>query len=355
MCYNLYRKENINQPFGDTKMTAAIEVKGGVASMMYAGETPWHGLGTKVEKEVTAAAAIKLAGLDWTCDKHPIYLAGKNQVDGIPVIGTKIEDKVAVVRNGDGAVLGLVSEDYHIIQNEECFGFLDEIVGSGQAIFHTAGALFGGRVIFCTIKLPTDAKVGDDLINKYLLMKSAHDGTSALHVRWTPIRVVCANTLSVAMSKKSDAQVSIRHTSKCQPRIEEARKVLRLADEYYQVMEKQFNALLNQKFSDGDMKTFSETLFPQQGEELAGITRKRRERVVDLFSTGRGNAAVKNTRWAAFNAITEYADHFMTVRPEKHDGEVSSHQISEARMISITDGTGSRLKQKAFDLLAAVA
>ena len=336
-------------------MTAEIEVKGGVASMMYAGETPWHGLGTRVEKEVTAEAAIKLAGLDWECEKHPIYLAGKKQVDGIPVIGTRVEDKVAVVRNGGCAILGLVSEDYHIIQNNECFSFLDEIVGSGQAIFHTAGALFGGRVIFCTIKLPTDAKVGDDLIQKYLLMKSAHDGTSALHVRWTPIRVVCANTLSVAMSRKSDAQVSIRHTTNCQPRIEEARNVLKLADEYYQVMEKQFNALLDQQFSEARMAKFSETLFPQVGDKLAGITKKRREGVVELFSTGKGNAAVKNTKWAAFNAVTEYADHRLAVRPEKHGDTVSAQQISEARMVSITDGTGSRLKQKAFDLLAAVA
>ena len=146
-------------------MSDAIEIRDGQANMMYAGETPWHGLGIHVENEVTAAAAIKLAGLDWICEKRPLFTRGQKEIDGIPVIGTEVSGTVAVVRVEDGRVLGIVSPKYSIIQNNECFDFIDTLVGSGEAVFHTAGSLFGGSIIFCTVKLPNDAKVGDDLVS----------------------------------------------------------------------------------------------------------------------------------------------------------------------------------------------
>ncbi len=327
-------------------MSHEIEIRDGQASMMYAGELPWHGLGQKVESEVTAEAAIKLAGLDWICKKQPIYLAGKNKVDGIPVIGTEIQEMEAVVRDIDDKVMGLVGHEYNIIQNKDCFGFLDEVVGSGQAIYHTAGALFGGRTIFCTIKLPKDVKIGDDLINKYLLLTSSHDRSSALHVRWTPVRVVCANTLNVAMSTETLASISIRHTKNYQDKINQARDVLRLTDAYYQRMELEFNKLLDTPFEESNMVKFTKTLFPSDGEP-AGITKNKRNKLIELFNNGSGNQKVKNTKWAAFNSVTEYVDHYHMVRANEGRGV----KIADARMASSIIGGGARLKQKAFDLL----
>lgn len=326
-------------------MAANIEIRDGQASMMYAGEVPWHGLGTKVEKEVTAAAAIQLAGLDWVCEKRPLFIRGQKEVDGIPVIGSEVSDVVAVVRNTDNKILGVVSKKYEIIQNHECFDFVDELVGSGEAVFHTAGALFGGSIIFCTVKLPNDAKIGDDLIHKYLLLASSHDRSLKLVVQWTPTRVVCANTLNVALNERTSSRVEIRHTRNCDKKIEQAREVLRLNDRYYQVMTDQFNRMLDTAMTEGQMTEFAEELFPSEGDKVAGVTKNKRQKLVDLFKTGAGNKAVTNTRWAAFNAVTDYADHFANLRA------APGTTIEDTRMNSAAFGGGLKLKQKAFDLL----
>ena len=326
-------------------MSDAIEIRDGQANMMYAGETPWHGLGIHVENEVTAAAAIKLAGLDWICEKRPLFTRGQKEIDGIPVIGTEVSGTVAVVRVEDGRVLGIVSPKYSIIQNNECFDFIDTLVGSGEAVFHTAGSLFGGSIIFCTVKLPNDAKVGDDLIEKYLLLATSHNRKLKLTVQWTPVRVVCANTLNVAMRGQATARVEIRHTRMYGKKVEQAREVLKLNDQYYQVMETQFNRMLDAQYTEAKMAAFTETLFPSTGEETAGVTKNKRAKLVELFQVGAGNEKVKNTRWAAFNAVTEYADHFTTVRA------APGNTVQDTRMNSATFGGGLRLKQKAFDLL----
>jgi phage/plasmid-like protein (TIGR03299 family) len=329
-------------------MSHEIENRNGQDCMMYTGEVPWHGLGQAVEKEVTAAAAIKLAGMDWTCEKRPLYIAGNNTVDGIPVVGTQVPDRVAIVRNDDNAILGITSNMYHIIQNSECFGFIDEIIGSGQAVFHTAASLAGGRKIFCTVKFPNDAKIGDDLINMYLLLSSSHDGKEALRVQWTPVRVVCANTLSLALGTSTPASINIVHTQNYQKKIHQAREVLRLTDNYYQIMEQEFNKLLDAEFSNDDMVGLTERLFPvKDGKEVAGITKNKREKLVELFEAGAGNAPVHGTKWGAFNAVTEFTDHHLIVRPDNGGSE------QEARMSSaVMGGNGSKLKQLAFNVLS---
>lgn len=328
-------------------MTAELTTReDGTTEMMYAGKTPWHGLGTMVEHEVTAAAAMKLAGLDWTCDKQPIYLAGTNKIDGIPVIGKEIAGSVAVVRTDNGTALGIVSPKYKIIQNLECFDFIDTLVGSGEAVFHTAGSLYGGSVIFCTVKLPGSVKIGDDLIDKYLMLASSHDRSLKLTVMWTPTRVVCANTLNIAMRGKTTSRVEIRHTTNYDKKIEQAREILKLNERYYQVMEEQFNRLLDTAFSEGDMVEFSEKLFPsKEGKEVAGVTQNKRTKVLELFKTGAGNAKVTNTKWAAFNAITEFADHITNIRV------APGTTNEETRMNSSMFGSGFNLKQDAFNLL----
>lgn len=330
-------------------MTAEIETKGGVASMMYAGETPWHGLGTHVEKEVTASAAIKLAGLDWICEKRPVFIRGVAKVDGIPVIGKEVKDLVAVVRQGDDQILGMVSPKYEIIQNHECFGFMDEVVGSGQAVYHTAGSLRGGSVLFCTLKFPGDTKIGDDLVNKYLLLASSHDRSYSLTAFWTPVRVVCSNTLNVAFhgQKSMTNKVVIRHTTGYKDKISEARRILNLNDQYYHVMEQEFNRLLDTQYSNDEMNTLTEVMLPvKNGKELAGVTRKKREKLMELFAVGAGNAKVTGTKWAAFNAVTEFVDHFTTVRPQE------GSSVNESRMTTGTFGSGADMKQRAFDLLS---
>ena len=334
-------------------MAHNIEVTNGIASMVYAGEVPWHKLGQAVEKEITWASAAKLAGLDRPCEKRPMYLAGKSIIDGIPNIGKEIKESVAVVRIDDDAILGVVSPKYHIIQNTECFELVDEIVGAGQAVFHTAASLLGGRRIFCTLKFPKDAQIGPDLINMYLLMTSSHDGKSSLHLRWTPVRVVCNNTLNTALGYDehvggAPASFNIAHTKNYETKILQARAVLKLTEQYYARMEQEFIKLIESPFAHADMVRLSETLFPSDTAPLPGVTKNKREKLLDLFHNGRGNNTpeVKDTRWAAFNAVTDFVDHHQQVISK--GTELAK---SEARMNSSTFGTGARLRQQAFELL----
>lgn len=315
-----------------------------VETMVSAREIPWHRLGKIVDHSMTAEEAIIEGGMNWKCEDQPLYLCGQAEIDGIPVIGQTAPEHKAIVRTSDGSVLGVVKNSYHIIQNSECFDFMDDVIGSGQAVYETAGSLREGKVIFMTVKLPDNAKVGDDQIEKYILLTSSHDGSLSLQVRWTPVRVVCMNTLGMALAGHTDSMMKIRHTRNYGNKVEQAREVLKLTDHYYHVMEEEFNRLLDEQFNIGQMQTFAEQLLPADGE-ASTKTKNNRAKIVELFSLGRGNKAVANTKWAAFNAVTEYVDHFATTRKR---GDTSD---SEARMNSAILGAGATLKQKAYNIL----
>lgn len=319
-----------------------------VETMFYAGSVPWHGLGVGVEKEVTSEAAIRFAGLDWECYKERIGVVSDRQVDGIPVVSQIIDDKFAVVRKSDKKYLGTVGSEYTIINNVDCFGLLNSIIGDGQAVFHTAGSLFDGRIIFITIKLPSDTKIGDDKIEQYVLLSTSHDGTKSLNIRWTPVRVVCANTLNLALNDKVQSSINIRHTTNFSDRVEQARQVLGLSNVYRDAMERQYNRFLQTKFTKDQMVKFASELLPFRDDPKSKPIILRRHKLIDLFAMGKGNAAVIGTAWAAFNAATEYADHHKQfIENEKRTKE-------EARLKSILEGSAARFKQKAYDLLTEV-
>ncbi len=337
-------------------MSHELEIReNGEARMFYAGEAPWHRLGTKVDKEVTAAAAIRLAGLDWKVEKRPMFIQGEKEVDGIPVIGNKVPDRFAIVRTEDSKVLGVVGSAYTPIQNEEAFGFLDALVGEGLTMFHTAGSLFGGRRVFVTCKLPDSVSVGPDQIDKYLALATAHDGTMMMHVKWTPIRVVCYNTMSAAFAIGADGKVratdtvSILHRGNYKDYLAQARDMLKLTEVYYARLAETFNKLRETKLRDCDWTRFTNRLVPD-GEKKDG-TKTDRSKVRDgltlLYRQGIGNdhPDVKGTKWAAYNAVTEYVDH----GKEFSDGDNGG--ADDYRMQSIIWGAGSLMKKKALDML----
>lgn len=315
-----------------------------VETMVSVREVPWHRLGKVVKDNLTAGEAIIEGGLNWTNSLHPLFIRGQNEIDGIPVIGKEAVERKAVVRNTDGSILGVVGNGYHIIQNVDCFNFMDDVIGSGQAVYETAGSLNGGKTIFMTVKLPNDAKIGPDHIEKYLLLSTSHDGSSSLQVLWTPIRVVCVNTLNAALRSRTEQAIKIKHTKNYKKKVEQAREVLKLTDHYYSIMETEWNRLLDTQMNNNEMIEFADTLIPSQGDPSTK-TKNNRKKLVELFHEGRGQKDVANTRWAAFNAVTEYVDYFRTVR--KH-GDTTD---DEARMGSSIYGSGADLKQRAFDLL----
>jgi phage/plasmid-like protein (TIGR03299 family) len=333
-------------------MAHELEIQAnGQARMMYAGQAPWHGLGTSVEREVTSAAALKLAALDnWNMQLVP--------VEAILADGSRVTmpNDHAIVRGMDGAVYGIAGDHYTVIQNEEACAFLDSLVGEGVAMFHTAGSLFGGRRVFVCCKMPDSIQVGPDKIDKYLVAIWGHDGAFAFHIKWTGIRVVCWNTASAAFCirggkvRATDA-VSIMHTRGWKDRATEVREVLDLTNAYYARLEECFQKLIATPLRESDFTTFVKKLYPdQRKKEGEGVIDRSeiRETLRTIWHTGIGldHEEVKGTRWAAYNAVTEYIDHHR----KYNDGKYGD--VADIRMNSVIWGQGSQIKKQALDLLA---
>lgn len=311
-----------------------------VESMMYAGQVPWHGIGTAVQGEVTAEAALNLAGLDWRVELAPVFT-------GTGIVQTLVERARATVRRTDGRVLGIVGERYVPVQNGEAFAFLDEIVGAGQAIYHTAGALDGGRKIWLLAKLPGDMCVGatGDVVERYLLLINSHDGSSALRMLVTPIRVVCQNTLTLALREGHGEGIAIKHTTSATARIGEARRVLGLANAYYEEFGSEVRRLAGAAYSDEQMIVLAETLLPGVPGEVSTRTKNLRNQVVALFHEGLGHDRIAGTAWAALNAVAEFSDHVRTVRA----GDLAIK--AEKRLASAWLGSGAAFKRLAHQTI----
>lgn len=321
-------------------MADRINVRGGRASLMYVGEEPWHGLGTKLNTPATAAEAIRAANLDWTVRKVPLYAWG----DGFAY---PVDDTFTVVPEDlwgqeNCPTYGVVAGAYTPLQNREAFEFFDTIVGKGAAIYHTAGALDDGRRIWILAKLPTDILVaGKDKTHKYLLLSNCHDGSSSVQIKFTPIRVVCHNTLSQALTEGARA-IRVPHTRDIKRRLEDARKSIGFIKKTYDRIERDFNALAKVELDEPRLATYLMRVFPEPKD------RKSREfqRIEDYrararwyYTNGRGNdiPEIAGTLWAAYNGIAEMIDHSRNRRTESQHLE------------HIWFGGGAALKTRAFE------
>ena len=182
-----------------------------VETMFYVREKPWHGLGTMVQEAPTSAEALKLAGLDWTVEARDMWLNGGYE----PIPGYK-----ANVRSSDNKVLGVVSNKYRIVQNADAFAFTDALIG-GDVRYETAGSLLDGKKIWLLAKLP-DSEICGDKTEPYVCFSNTHDGSGAVRVCMTPVRVVCNNTLNLALDTAQRAW-SVRHVGDINSKLVEAR------------------------------------------------------------------------------------------------------------------------------------
>lgn len=221
----------------------------------YFGEEPWHKLGQKLDAPATDEEAIAAAGLDYDVTLTPVAT-----VDGMMVPKTR-----AVVRYDNQTVLGVVSDRYVPVQNKQAFGFLDAVVADGGLRYHTAGALGRGERVFLLAKLPGHIRVkqSDDLVDKFLLLSNAHDGSAALRVLFTPVRVVCQNTLSMALRKGQHEGISIRHNSNMQAKIGEAQRVLGLATAFYDNAQAKIDRLASVHPTQAQLELYFEKLYPR--------------------------------------------------------------------------------------------
>ena len=314
-------------------MSHELNFKEGRASMFYVSEAPWHNLGTKLDKPATAAQAIKAAQLDYMVAKKPLraVIRGRQQAD--------VPDHFATVRMDTDTVLGVVGSRYQIIQNKDAFQFFDALVGEGEAMYETAGVLGNGERIWILARLPGYIKVrGQDIVNKYLLLTNSHDGSSLVRARLTPIRVVCSNTLSIAL-QGSEEEVRIRHTPSAVENLRQAHELLGLTNQLYDQLAGIFQKMSLKKISDKQLMDYVQTLVPDN-EDAQFKTRSEniRNKILELHEAGVNSHLSRGTVWGMYNAVTEYSDHLVHANaPMK-------------RLNSVWFGNGSRFKEKAFEL-----
>ena len=313
----------------------------GKAAMMYTGEVPWHGLGTKLDNPATAKEAINVAGLDYEVDLKPIHRWNN--------FGTLVEIpnfRVTVNREND-AELGIVGDGYKIIQNRDAFSFFDSVVGEGQAIYHTAGALGKGERIWILAKLPGEIVVANnDRIEKYMALMTSHDGKSSLTMWFTPTRIVCMNTLTAALKGfKSSEGIKIRHSGDVRSKINAAQSALQIAGKYYDVLEAVSKQFVEYTLTAADIDTFLKSLVPDESMKAEAVEEARLT-VGFLAAEGRGQKGVseiKDTAWAYLNGASEYADYYR--RGMGQDVDASK------KLASKWIGSSAKFKARAFSLL----
>lgn len=223
-----------------------------VENMFYVRETPWHGLGTEVQEAPDSREALRLAGLDWSVVQEPIYTGRKELVEGYK----------ANIRDSDRKPLGVVTDRYRVIQNREAFAFTDSLLGEGVR-YETAGSLLGGRKVWMLARMPHEYIISGERISPYLLFSNTHDGSGAVRVALTPIRVVCSNTLNLALATARRSW-SMVHTGDIRSRMKEAEDTLFLAEQYMDSLGKEFEALRKKKLSDRQVMEYIEILLPME-------------------------------------------------------------------------------------------
>lgn len=269
-----------------------------VESMMYVREKPWHGLGTMVEEAPTSEDALRLAGLDWTVNQKNIQVCG----------GARITGMKANVRSSDGAVLGVVSDRYRVVQNQDAFAFTDNLIG-GEVHYETAGSLCGGKKIWLLAKLP-DCEIAGDKTEPYLCFTNTHDGSGAIRACMTPIRVVCNNTLNLALNGAKRSW-SASHTGNIEEKMQEARHCLDMANKYMGKLAEQADRMANTTVTDDQIKAILDELFPLAEDasprEQANNKKIKEEYMVCYFAPD--ILKFKGTAWGAVNAMSDMVSH----------------------------------------------
>lgn len=298
----------------------------------------WHGLGKVVDNAVTAKEAIELAQLNYPVVKRPLFVDNR-----------EVENHVAVVREDTKNVLGIVSKKYEIIPNINAFSFFDTVVGEGQAIYHSAGALGLGEKIWILAKLPNDILINkDDVVEKYLCLANSHDGKSALRLYFTPVRVVCQNTLNLSLQDAKNG-ISIRHSGNVGTKVDEARRILGISINYYNQFETLIKQFENVPMNKESVGNYFDKVLKINEDEKETSTRKenQKDELFQLFENGKGQKlGNRHSLWKAYNAVTEYVDHFATI---KNVDEVPTNKLK-----SIWFGNGAKVKENAYNEAVAL-
>ena len=279
-----------------------------VETMFSVRERPWHGLGQIVTEAPTSGDALRLAGLDWRVCQRSIYTS----------IG-KVDGYKANVRDTDGQVLGVVTDRYKVVQNTEAFAFTDELLGHGVR-YETAGSLQDGRKVWLLARLPSEFMIAGERISPYLVFSNTHDGSGAVRVAVTPIRVCCNNTLNLAL-ETARRSFSMVHTGDIRGKIQEARQTLAMADQYMERLGVELERLRRQEMTEGQVRGYIERLLPigeDAGQMTARNVRKLRDDMMARYLDAPDLKDLGDNAYRFINAVSDHATHADPIRRTKN-------------------------------------
>ena len=303
-----------------------------IESIAYAGEVPWHGLGVKVPADLSPAQMLEKADLNWTVEKTPAFanIGGKQVAVGWS----------ALTRSSDNSILSVVSNDWNPVQNAEAFEFFDEYCRVGDMEMHTAGSLRDGQIVWglAKVKDSFDLFKGDQ-VDSYLLFTNPHKFGQCIDVRFTPIRVVCNNTLTLSLSQKSDRVVKKNHRTEFNAA--EVKQTLGIATEKLAKYKEMAAFLGSKRYTEETAKQYFNTVFPviaynkEKGPQRKELS-KSATRALEVLDTQPGARFAEGSWWQAFNAVTYLTDH-----------EIG--RTADTRLQSAWFGANKNLKIKALE------
>lgn len=276
-----------------------------VETMFSTREKPWHGLGSVIMEAPTSADALRLAGLDWNVVQEPIYTEAEEQIGGYKVN----------VRDTDRKVLGVVSNRYKVVQNADAFSFTDELLGRGVR-YETAGSLQEGNKVWLLARLPREYIIAGERISPYMVFSNTHDGSGSVKVAVTPVRVVCNNTLNLALNT-AKRSFSMIHTGNIQDKIQEAKDTLFMAEKYMDCLGIEFEQLRRQKLTDEQVKEYIEILLPMETEATPAQARniiRLRTDMKQRYYDAPDLQKVGNNAYRFINAVSDFATHSSPLR-----------------------------------------
>ena len=288
-----------------------------VETMFSANVPAWHQLGVVTKGALTSAEAIKKAGLDWTVSLRPLMTLETEDVPARINNLIPVDNYFSTVRDSDDTVLGVVGNRYTPIQNLECFDFIDTVVDDSDAMFETAGSLHNGRIVWMLLNLNKSVQVDEDITHNYLLLTNSHDGSSSLKGLTTPIRVVCANTLRMALGDMRNS-FSFRHTKNLTGKVAQARSILVQSYNYVDAFQLEMEKLLDTEITNDRFKEIMDTVLPipePTTENVKAVTRitNIRGEINSLFNNPEFDTQ-KNTAWALINATSNYEQWKSSIR-----------------------------------------
>ena len=301
-----------------------------VETGVFAGSVPpWVNLGIKVNEALTSEQAIKMAGLDWKVESQPIQV-----VDGEIISGVK-----ANVRSSDHKVLGIVTDRYKVVQNEDAFAFTDMLLGEGVK-YETAGSLASGKRVWMLARMDSTKICGDE-VDPYLVFTNSHDGTGAVKVAVTPIRVVCQNTLTLALSSAKRTW-STKHCGDIQGKMDDAKKTLGFANAYIESLKEESEKLTQITVLAPQFADFLLKMFPIKKDaserQVANIERQRKA-LAEIYNHKDDIQKFHGTAYGVLNAVADWTPHFLPARRTKN--------YQENNFMSIVDGGKNTLMDMA--------